>query len=695
MSVWTHMRFALARWLLKAGGLRIVPSGLTESILMPSFEALTRDAYQKNSVVFACISALAFDLPEPPMRVYADDDPDADALPRHPLRRLLMRPNALMGERELWMYTAVYAALGGNAYWHIVRSRTGQPVELWPYHYGQMRPLPSAEPNAPWVRTYEFTDGDGQLIPIDTADVVHFKWPSPDPKQPWQSQPPLLAAAAEVDADNEATRYLRALLRNDAVPRTIVSQSEQRFMTDDEVKRAKAQFKSAYGGEGRGDVLVLEAGANVTRLGLDLQELAFEALHKVPEKRIAASFRVPLSVAGIGDDPTYSNSEEAYRRYVQSTLSPLWALWGSEVQRDLADDLNVFVRHDTSQVAALQEDKDALWARVDTAFKSGRLTLNQANRLCGLPDVPGGDVYLWSASIFPVPAAQIGVVAETEAQAVITPPEPPQLVEPIENEPVEDDAEQEEAEREERARKQSLVTARRQARMLQRLRRNAERRLERALTDYFDELAATMVRRAEDSAKQADLPDIDELILDEDGQGLLTLLQRFYVDIMQASWSTWNAMLAIDVAFETSDPAVVETLATAARRVTMITDTTRTAIQALLQFGAEQGWSISQFVEGSDDRPGLRAVVQETYRNRARAIARTEIADAQNLASIVRYEDEDVDRVYVLDNGFDDSHPRCVELNGTVQTLAWTRASSENRLQHPNCVRTFAPFFED
>lgn len=678
------MRFALARWLFKAGGLRIVPSGLTESILLPSFEALTRDAYYKNSVVFACISALAFDIPEPPLRVYADDDLDADALPRHPLRRLLQRPNPLMGERELWMYTTVYAALGGNAYWHIVRNLAKQPVELWPYHYGQMRPLPSDARDAPWVGAYVFTDGNGVDIPIDGADVVHFKWPSPDPKQPWQSQPPLLAAAAEVDADNEATRYLRALMRNDAVPRTIVSQAEQRFMNDDEVKRAKAQFQRAYGGEGRGDVLILEAGAKVTRLGLDLQELAFEALHKVPEKRIAASFRVPLSVAGIGDDPTYSNSEEAYKRYVQSTLSPLWALWGSEVQRDLADALNVFVRHDTSQVAALQEDKDALWSRVNAAFQAGRLTLNQANRLCGLPDVPGGDVYLWSASVFPVPAAQIGVVAETEVQAVIAPPEPP----PALVAPVEQDAE-------ERARKQSLATARRQARILQRRRRSVERRLERALTDYFDTLATAMVRRAEDSAKQDALPDIDELILDEDGQGLLHLLQRYYVDILQASWSAWNTMLAVDVAFETSDPAVVETLATAAGRVTMITDTTRTAIRALLQFGAEQGWSIDQLVEGTDERPGLRAVVQETYRNRARAIARTEIAEAQNTASVMRYEDSDVDRVYVLDNGFDDSHPRCVELNGTVQTLAWTRASSENRLQHPNCVRTFAPFFED
>jgi HK97 family phage portal protein len=368
MNLLTRARFGLARMLLKASSFQIVSPWVRSSWLQPAFSSLVGDGYKKNAVVFACVSALAFDLPEPPVRVYAGEEPDAPALDAHPLRRLLRRPNPLMGERELWMYTAAYAALGGNAFWHIGRNSRGAPIQLWPYHAEQITVRPGGET---WVRGYTFHEADGGEVEIPSEDIVHFKWPSPDPTQPWQAQPPLLAAAHEVDSDNETTRYLRSLLKNDAIPRTIIKQAPERFMTDEEVGRAKAQFRASYGGDNAGGVLILEAGAGVERLGLNLQELAFDALHRVPEQRIAGVLRVPLSVAGIGDDPTYSNSEEAYRRYVRSTLVPLWALWGDEVQNSLGDPLGVFVRHDTSRVATLQEDEDAKWQRVTAGFGAG------------------------------------------------------------------------------------------------------------------------------------------------------------------------------------------------------------------------------------------------------------------------------------------------------------------------------------
>jgi HK97 family phage portal protein len=687
MNIATKLRYGLARLLLKASGqtyntLTFPGWQRAGDLLLSGFEALTREGYRKNAVVFACISALAFDFPEPPTLVYDEDSDDAQVIPKHPLRKLLARPNAFMGERELWMYTMVYMAIGGNAYWHKVRNARGQVIELWPYNALAIQPY--SDPNTPnWIDHYVYTTPDGRQVAVPIEDIVHFKWPSVNIAQPQLAQPPLLAVSSEVGADNEMTLYLNSLMQNDAIPRTILIQNPQRFMTPEEIERAKQQFRANYGGDKRGGVLVLEGGTSIERLGLNLQELAFDAMHKVPEKRIASAFRVPLSVAGVGDDPTYSNSEEAYNRYVRSTLSPLWKLADDEVQNSLGDEFGVWVERDLSKVAALQEDQDKLWARVDSAFQAGRLTLNQANQLCNLPAVAGGDVYLWAATVFPVPAAQIGAIARAEADAALNPPALPA--------PVSQPPEQQQNARAHQTESKSLSAARRTARALQRIRRKLEPRFERALQAYFNDLADTIVQRAEDSAKADELPGLEQLVLESDGVPLLELVQRYYLAIFEASWETWNLGLGIETAFEQSDPAVVRAMSGAATQVKNITTTTLEAIRGVLTFGAEQGWSIGQLVRGVDGAPGLRAVVEETYKGRARTIARTELGTAQQNCAVARYEDAGVTKVMVLDGGGDDSDEDCNALNNSVQTLAWAAA---NPLGHPNCTRCFAPYFE-
>ena len=693
MSIETRMRYGLARWLLKASQIQTFNT-LTfpgwqraSDTLLRGFEALTREGYQKNAVVFACLSALAFDFPEPPLLVYGEDSDDAKALPKHPLRKLIARPNAFMGERELWMYTMVYLGIGGNAYWHKVRNARGQVIELWPYHALAIQAYRDPT-TSHWIDHYVHTTADGRQVVVPVDDIVHFKWPSVDLAQPWLAQPPLLAVSAEVGADNEMTLYLQSLMLNDAIPRTVLVQNPNRFMSPDEIERAKSQFMASYGSNKRGGIMILEAGTEIKRLGLDLQEMAFDAMHKVPEKRIAAAFRVPLSVAGIGDDPTYSNSEEAYSRYVRSTLAPLWKLADDEVQNSLGDEFGVWVERDLTKVTALQEDQNQLWIRVNSAFQVGRLTLNQANQLCGLPPVAGGDVYLWSASVFPVPQQQVGALASAEAEAALTPPAPVQAL-PAPDPATVDATGTPDAPKQ--AEKASMATARRLARALQRIRRRIEPRCEKAIAGYFADLAETMVQRAKDSAKDALLPTVDQLALEIDGIKLVDVLQRYYLDIIQASWETWNVSIGIEAAFEQTDPAVVATLAQAGYQVRQIHETTRTAVQELLQYGAEQGWSLDQLVEGTADHVGLRNIIIETYTGRAKTIARTELGTAQQACAIDRYAAAGIDQVYVHDNGMDDSDPRCTALNGTTQSLDWAR---QNLLQHPNCVRCFAPYIE-
>ena len=74
--------------------------------------------------------------------------------------------------------------------------------------------LHSRRPN--WITGYEFFGQDGwEPIDQDAFTVVHFKWPNPDPNQPWQSSPRFARSPAQTRPTRLTTMY--SLLKNDAI----------------------------------------------------------------------------------------------------------------------------------------------------------------------------------------------------------------------------------------------------------------------------------------------------------------------------------------------------------------------------------------------------------------------------------------------------------------------------------------------
>jgi phage portal protein BeeE len=157
---------------------------------------------------------------------------------------------------------------------------------------------------AKWIDQYEYYPNgmmsiDAERILIPASEIIHLKWPSIDLAQPWVALPPLRAVAMEVNSDTEMTRYIYALLANDAVARTVISLPAGSQLTNTQFSRLEEQFKIRHGGERRGGVGIVEGGATINRMALNLQELAIEALRRIPESRIAGALRVPAALAGL------------------------------------------------------------------------------------------------------------------------------------------------------------------------------------------------------------------------------------------------------------------------------------------------------------------------------------------------------------------------------------------------------------
>jgi len=669
--------------MVKAAGLPVpfIPEWQRVQWMTPTFRALCTEGVRANGIVFNCLSAITFTYPEPRLMVYRQTDSGLDPLPTHPLLQLLARPNPQMSQAELLQYVALYKAIGGNCYLYKVRSRARRVVELLPLNDSQIVPVAGATLPIDHYNWLNEETGKEEKIPAE--DIVHLKW-LPDPLAPWRGLAPLVAVAREVDTDNEARRYLFALLKNDAIPRVALTLPVgSKPLSPDEHKRYTEQWQEKYGGDNRGKPAVLGGGMDVKVVGLNLQELAFEALSRVPEARIAGAFRVPpvLAFLNVGlEQMTYNNVAGMRRFFVEDCLVPLWRLDADEIAADLlpefGDSTDLTVQFDLGNVVALQEATTEKRQWVDGAVSRGYITVNEGRAQLGLPVVGGGDVFLRPLTLQEVPAQ----LATPGAKALL----PARI----------------KASQEDRRKLQlALIAAQRQQRA------EVARRMESALDGWFSSLADRVIHRATEQASKARrgqrkaMLDAEMLLEESDSLELENLVKRFYLELIQLSWDTWNLSLGVDVAFDLVDPAVVKALEGAGTRVKEIQQTTLDELRRALQYGAERGWSVDHLVRGdpSADPPvrGLREIIEQTYKGRAVTISRTELGTAQNVAAHQRYRAAGVTKVLVLDNGFDDSAPGCVVLGnggkGTVVPVEWAEA---HPLGHPRCVRAFAPEFD-
>jgi HK97 family phage portal protein len=716
VNIIDRARVWLARGMVKALNLNIISPWLTAAFMEPTFQALCTEGYKANGAVFACASALAFAFPEPRLVVYRQTETGREAQPDHPLTKLLAHPNPVMGVGEFLQFHIIYEAIGGNCYWYKVRDKARRNIELWPLHDGQITPI--YHPTQ-LIDHYELANGTDAPDIIPVTDIIHHRW-MPDPLNPARGLSGLVAVAREIDTDNEATRYLFTLLKNDAVPRLALKVPREVMLDDEMRRRLREDWQQKQGGDNRGKVAVLEGGLDVARVGLNLQELAFEAFRRVPEARIAGAMRVPPIVAGLNvglEQGTYSNYEESVRSFTTRTLVPLWRKVATQATASLVADYGddtLSVDFDMTTVMALAEAVTAKRQFVDSAVRGGYLTRNEARDELGKPRVAGGDVFLVSVATVTEPAM---LETPTAGKAV-------KGLRVIED----------------KATRQAAGI--RLGRERQRIRSRIEQQMVPAISKYFDKLSGAVVERANGKAVAASsststvtpsrdvvisytsamsalsssithttsatefklLPTVDELLSGQDHDEFGILLKQFYTAIIESSWPTISAELGITVAFDLTDPAVTAVLNGAGKRVTQIMQTTRDAIVNLIQYGNDQGWSIYDLVRGDDTHPGLADIagglsyigpngqpISLSPEQRARMIARTELGWAQNVATTERYKANGVTSVGVLDNGLTDDDEACQVANGQTWTI---EEAESNPLEHPNCTRCFFAVFE-
>jgi HK97 family phage portal protein len=683
-----------------------IPRVSGPNIIIPGVSDYTVDAHT-SSAVMACINWLCRTFPEAPLQVVkVDDEGGREVQRKHPLPRLLKRPNPFFSGKTLIKATLVDYIMEGDAYWAKIRNAQGMVIQYWWMPESLVEPRWNEKDATEFIGWYDYRPDPSKdrKVRLEASDVVHFR-NGINPDNMRKGLSPLRSLIREVYTDEEAAAYSATILKNMGVPGVVISPIPNEMgvdMTAEEAKAVKEALDAKTTGANRGKTIFLSKGVKVDVLAFNPEQMQHKEMRRISEERVTAVLGVPAIVAGLGaglDRSTFANYAEAREAAYESTIIPMQGDFTNEYDAQLLPDFgnpeNLETQFDNSNVRVLQEDENAKAMRWASLLQGGVVTRDEARTALGLPiETEMEQEESGAKSATPIlgyhidsgvvsrneARRQLGLPAEDESEdlnlrrlqtkltvmklavdAGIPPEEAAGLVNlqvTVEIPPVSPPPAQlpppEKALEPEFKSYGSAVRA-------------IERRAARATTAYLQEqyekaaAAGRGWQRALDTGPEA-----------------RALYNRFYPLILRHSWNDAAAELGTELGFDLENQWVKRVIKRLSEKIVDVSDTTRKEVQGIVEEGLSKGWSIDEIAAA------IRELKEVHSTSRARTIARSETAMAYNLGSLAGYREAGVKEVDVFDG---DEHEPCRSNNGARWSI---EKAEETPLCHPNGTLAFA-----
>lgn len=296
---------------------------------------------QFSGWVYAAVTAIAQEVARQRPFGYRETGPaehEMTPLPhRHPLMRLLARPNPWLTPWELWYLTTVYLELTGNCFWYAPGLRAGEaalgvPGELWVIPSPWVRVIPDA---AHFVRGYEVAAPGASVEYLPADEVIHLKYPNP--LDPHLGLSPLQANALTIDTHGALQRARYHAFRAGQRPGVVISTDQS--LTDATVRRLEDTIVGRWSGRDNWHrPLILEQGLRASPWTLTPAEMDFLNSAKLSRDEILALFRVPAPIAGVVENVGLGSEiwHGARVMFCEGTVHPKLDLIAQSLTRDLA-----------------------------------------------------------------------------------------------------------------------------------------------------------------------------------------------------------------------------------------------------------------------------------------------------------------------------------------------------------------------
>ena len=308
--------------------------------------------------VYASVTALSTDLSKVPIKAYHGDGANAEVLDSHPLIELLERPSTKVPGVLMRRQLVTDLVLSGDAF--LLIAGTTEPAALIRMHPSRVRIIPESDGQ---IGHYEYAAGQSPEI-LSVDQVMHVRSAS------WNDDPSSLWGVGAIQClhndlkTEKSTSDLTASTAKTGRPTGILSPSEDGDRwSKDQIKVLREAYERQLTQES--GVLIVGGQVEYEPISLTPRDMEFSSVRNFTREAVLAALDVPPTRVGL-PSANYATSKEQARRYWEG-LSGRAAMIDSEltrVARMFPNSDNITIKHDFSEVDALQESRSERVGRV-------------------------------------------------------------------------------------------------------------------------------------------------------------------------------------------------------------------------------------------------------------------------------------------------------------------------------------------
>lgn len=312
----------------------------------------------------------------------------------HPFLDLMKGVNSFINSFTLWETTQRYLELTGNAYWMLVRTERGVPVEIWPLPSQWVRIIPDKET---FIKGYIYHEADKSINRyfLPEEDVIHFKIPSS--KDVRYGRGPTDKVKDIINVNDFMNRYDQAVFKNMGSLSLVFT--TEKDLGDKQFKRLKGELRQEYGGVDRaGRIALLDGGLQaVDQQAFKPKEMQGQFTTKRIRQEIFNAFSIPEGL--MDKDANRANSDAAAFQYAKFSTLPRVRRLEQKLNEKLLPmyDSRLFVAFDDP----VPENKEFTLKEREMELRTGLTTVNEIRIEDGKEEVKWGSTpYSIQASMF-------------------------------------------------------------------------------------------------------------------------------------------------------------------------------------------------------------------------------------------------------------------------------------------------------
>ena len=347
--------------------------------------------------VYACVNAIAEVVSQMDIVLEKKTKDGWTTVEKHQSTDVLNAVNNFYTFSQLLFSTQAFSELSGNAYWYCPSNSTGKtPKEIWPLDPTKVVIIKS---KTDYIDHYEFTNGAGEVVRLETYEVIHFK--DFNPEDALRGVGRVQAAAIAIDTDTFSAEWQRNFFGNSAMPSALLK--VQGNLSQEQFERIKASWDSKFRGvQNSGKMAILEGGTEYQALSPTQKEMQYSESRKALRDEILAYFRVPKTILGITEDVNFASAQVTEYVFTKFVCKP-------KMQR-IVDNLNEFylpmfglVNYDYRfrLLDPVPENREQQVAERASGIQNYYMTPNEAREQMGLEPIDGGDVLYIPTTVMP------------------------------------------------------------------------------------------------------------------------------------------------------------------------------------------------------------------------------------------------------------------------------------------------------